>query len=192
MIDGNEKIIKHKVGLLNLTEELGNVPKACHVIGFTRDTFYRYKSAADEGGVEGLFEKSRRQPNLKNRIDPRIEDVVVLYAVDESAHGQVRISNEPRKRGTFVYFTVAEAATSSWITSAHYSDSPIMVIPIATDTQNPTLQADWIGILMPGDKRIFHVVSAAKNTVSFFKMSFPISKRFAWDLSFLTLFLFRV
>lgn len=102
MIHSNEKVIKHKVGLLNLAEELGNVSKACQVMGFSRDTFYRYKSASEEGGVEALFEKSRRNPNLKNRVDPRIEESVVAYAVEEPAHGQVRVSNELRKRGTFV------------------------------------------------------------------------------------------
>jgi hypothetical protein len=102
MIHSNEKVIKHKVGLLNLAEELGNVSKACQVMGLSRDTFYRYKSAVEEGGVEALLEKSRRNPNLKNRIDPRIEDVVVEYALEEPAHGQVRVSNELRKRGTFV------------------------------------------------------------------------------------------
>lgn len=37
------KIVKHKVGLLNLAEELGNTSKACKVMGLSRDTFYRYK-----------------------------------------------------------------------------------------------------------------------------------------------------
>ena len=43
MINSNQKIIKHKVGLLNLAEELGNVSKACKIMGLSRDTFYRYK-----------------------------------------------------------------------------------------------------------------------------------------------------
>ena len=63
MLNGIERIIKHKVGLLNLTEELGNVSKACKVMGVSRDTFYRYKDAVDEGGFEALIEKDRRQPN---------------------------------------------------------------------------------------------------------------------------------
>ncbi len=45
MIHTNEKVIKHKVGLLNLAEELGNVSKACKMMGLSRDTFYRYKAA---------------------------------------------------------------------------------------------------------------------------------------------------
>ncbi len=71
MLNTNEKIIKHKVGLLNLAEELGNVSKACQVMGLSRDTFYRYKSAVDEGGVDALFEISRRKPNPKNRVDEK-------------------------------------------------------------------------------------------------------------------------
>ena len=56
MLNTTDKIIKHKTGLLNLAEELGNVSKACQVMGYSRDTFYRYKSAVDEGGVEALFD----------------------------------------------------------------------------------------------------------------------------------------
>jgi len=59
MLNTTDRIIKHKIGLLNLAEELGNVSKACQVMGLSRDTFYRYKSAVDEGGVESLFEVSR-------------------------------------------------------------------------------------------------------------------------------------
>ncbi len=102
MIHSNAKVIKHKVGLLNLAEELGNVSKACKMMGLSRDTFYRYKAACDEGGVEALFDSNRRKPNLKNRIDPVIEEAVCQYAIEEPAHGQTRASNELRKRGTFV------------------------------------------------------------------------------------------
>lgn len=102
MLNTNEKIIKHKVGLLNLAEELGNVSKACKVMGLSRDTFYRYKSAVEEGGVDALFDQSRRKPNLKNRVDEAVEEAVIAYAVDFPAHGQHRASNELRKRGTFV------------------------------------------------------------------------------------------
>ena len=77
MLNTNEKIIKHKVGLLNLAQELGNVSKACQVMGLSRDTFYRYKTAVDENGVDALIDISRRKPNLKNRIDPRVEDAVI-------------------------------------------------------------------------------------------------------------------
>ena len=102
MLQSNQKIIRHKVGLLNLAEELGNVSKACQVMGLSRDTFYRYRDAVEEGGVEALLEKTRRVPNLKNRTDPETENAVVAYAIEYPAHGQVRVSNELRKRGVFV------------------------------------------------------------------------------------------
>lgn len=102
MLNTTDKIIKHKVGLLNLAEELGNVSKACKMMGLSRDTFYRYKSAVDEGGVEALFDENRRKPNMKNRVDEHIEAAVVAYAIAYPAHGQHRASNELRKQGTFV------------------------------------------------------------------------------------------
>lgn len=102
MIDTNQKIIAHKVGLLNLAEELQNVSQACKVMGFSRDTFYRYKEAAESGGVEALIDKNRRKPNYRNRIDPEIETAVTSYAIEQPAHGQTRASNELRRRGVFV------------------------------------------------------------------------------------------
>ena len=102
MLQSNEKIICHKVGLLNLAEELGNVSKACQMMGLSRDTFYRYRDAVEDGGVEALLEKPRRVPNFKNRVDEETESAVVDYAVEYPAYGQVCVSNELRKLGVFV------------------------------------------------------------------------------------------
>ena len=102
MLQSTQKIIRHKVGLLNLAEELGNVSKACQVMGLSRDTFYRYRDAVEEGGVEALLDKNRRVPNPRNRVDLETETAVVDYAVECPAHGQVRASNELRKRAVFV------------------------------------------------------------------------------------------
>lgn len=102
MLHTNERIIKNKVGLLNLAEELGNISKACKVMGFSRETFYRYQRAVTEGGVEALVEKTRRKPNLENRVDEAIEKAVIEMAIEFPAYGQVRASNELRKRGLFI------------------------------------------------------------------------------------------
>lgn len=102
MINSNERIIKDKIGLLNLAEELGNVSQACKMMGLSRDTFYRYKEAVEEGGVKALLDKPRRKPNPKNRVDEATEQAVVAHAMDFPAHGQIRTSNELRKLGTFV------------------------------------------------------------------------------------------
>ncbi len=60
MLHSSERIIKHKLGLLNLAEELGNVYRACKVMGLSLDTFYRYQKAVEEGGIEALLEPDRR------------------------------------------------------------------------------------------------------------------------------------
>ena len=98
----NQNVIKHKAGLLNLAAELGNISKACKMMGFSPDTFYRYQAARDAGGVEALFEVSRRKPNLKNRVEEAIEVAVTAFAIDFPAYGQTRASNELRKQGVFV------------------------------------------------------------------------------------------
>lgn len=102
MLHGTKTVIKHKIGLLNLAEELGNVSKACRLMGFSRDTFYRYQRAVEQGGIEALVDQSRRKPNIKNRVDEHTEAAVVAYAIEEPAHGQVRASNELRKKGVFI------------------------------------------------------------------------------------------
>lgn len=102
MLHTNNPIIKHKAGLLNLAEELGNVSKACKIMGVSRDTFYRYQELAAEGGIDVLVNQNRRVPNLKNRADEATERAVVEYAVEFPAHGQHRTSNELRKKGVFI------------------------------------------------------------------------------------------
>lgn len=97
-----QNVIKHKVGLLNLAAELGNVSRACKVMGFSRDTFYRYQAARDEGGVEALIDANRRKPNIKNRVEEATEAAVTAFALEQPAFGQVRVSNELRQRGIFV------------------------------------------------------------------------------------------
>ena len=57
------------------------------MMGLSRDTFYRYQSAVEEGGINALIDQSRRKPNIKNRVDGNIERDVVDYAVDCPAHG---------------------------------------------------------------------------------------------------------
>lgn len=90
MLHTNNQIIKHKLGLLTLAEELQNVSRACKVMGVSRDAFYRYKELVD---------------------DPT-EQSVIRYAIDYPAYGQHRTSNELRKQGVFI---LSSGVRSVWL-----------------------------------------------------------------------------
>jgi transposase InsO family protein len=94
-----EKLIKAKLNLLELGAYLGNVSEACRTLGYSRDTFYRVKKLHEEGGVEALREVSRRKPNLRNRVPEDVERAVVEYAIEQPAHGQVRVAAKLLERG---------------------------------------------------------------------------------------------
>lgn len=97
-----DKLIKKKLSILELSEFLKNVSEACRISDCSRQHFYDIKKAYEEHGIEGLKEKSKRKPCIKNRVAPEVEDAVIKMAFEYPAFGQTRVSNELRKNGILV------------------------------------------------------------------------------------------
>jgi hypothetical protein len=93
-----QKVIRAKVGLLELAKQLGNVSQACKMMGYSRDRVSCFRELYDMGGAVALQELSRRKPLLANRTAPEVEALIVEIALEQPAYGQIRVANAARPR----------------------------------------------------------------------------------------------
>lgn len=97
-----QKILKPKLGVLELAKQLGSVSQACKTMGYSRDSFYRFKKLYENGGEDALREISKRKPVIKNRVAEHVERAVIALAVENPALGQLRASQELLQQGIVV------------------------------------------------------------------------------------------
>src|SRR5262249_23000959 len=89
-----QKVIKAKLGLLELGRQLGNISQACRVLGYSRQTYYDYQGLVEKGGEAALAEVSRRKPNVANRFPPEVEEAIVAKSISHPTWGQKRIADQ--------------------------------------------------------------------------------------------------
>ena len=91
-----QKIIRAKVGLLELARQLGNVSQACKTMASLL-RFYRLGELYDAGGELALQELTRRKPILKNCTPLEVEATsIVELSLDRPAWRPTGIANELR------------------------------------------------------------------------------------------------
>ena len=95
--------MKRKLSLLQLADELGNVARACKIMGYHRDTFYEVRRAFQVGGTAALVEAKRgaRNPH-PNRVSTEVEEKILAYCLEKPTHGAARVANELRLAGVTV------------------------------------------------------------------------------------------
>lgn len=98
----SQYIIRRKMNVVELAQTLGNISEACRNLGVSRQHYYDIKSAIAEDGLDGLLEKSRKQPRIANRLSPEIEEKILTYSLEFPTHGQRRVCNELKKQGIHI------------------------------------------------------------------------------------------
>jgi hypothetical protein len=96
----DKKVARRKLSLLDLASDLGNVSKACRMLGYSRQQFYEIRRNFQTYGADGLLD---RLPGAKgphpNRVAAEIETAILDHALAHPCHGPMRVGQELMLRG---------------------------------------------------------------------------------------------
>lgn len=97
-----EKLIKARMGMLALAEQLNNVSSACRRAGISRSHYYEIKEAFEKFGAEGLAPQTRRKPRMPNQTPPELEAQILEMTERYPVYSYVRISDQLKLVGVGV------------------------------------------------------------------------------------------
>ena len=99
-VDAAKGRVRGRQGDFQLAQELGNVSKACRILGYSRQHFYESRRNFQVYGAEGLLD---RLPGAKgphrNRVALPIEKAVLAHTLRHPTHGTQRVADEVMLRG---------------------------------------------------------------------------------------------
>jgi transposase len=107
-----QKLIKARIGLLQLAQELGNIKAACQRAGISRSHFYEIKEAYEKHGAEGLEPRERRRPKMPNQTPPELEKQILDMTAQFPTYSYIRIADQLRLVGIGVS---APAVRGVWV-----------------------------------------------------------------------------
>jgi len=106
-----EMLLKHKLSLLQLAEQLQNIRAACKMMGVSRQHYYDIKERFEQAGVIGLREKERQPPRMPNQTPLDIEERILDYSLKHPTYGKDRVVIQIRLHGII---TSASAIERIW------------------------------------------------------------------------------
>ena len=112
-MDTREKLIKARLGLLALAEQLQNVRQACKSAGISRSHYYEIKQAYEKYGPEGLAPQPRRRPRMPNQTPPELERQILEMTTQFPTYSYGRIAGQLRLTGVGVSAAAVRAASGS-------------------------------------------------------------------------------
>jgi len=97
-----EMLLKYKMSLLQLAEQLQNIRKACNIMGVSRQHYYDIRKRFEQQGFDGLKEKPKPYPNMPNKASDELEKTVLNYSKEHPTYGKDRIAIQLRLKGIFI------------------------------------------------------------------------------------------
>jgi len=103
-----DMLLKYKMNLLQLAEQLQNIRKACKIMGVSRQHYYDIKKRFQQQGIDGLKERPRPYPNMPNKASKELENTVLEYTKKHPTYGKDRVAMQLRLKGIFISATGVE------------------------------------------------------------------------------------
>jgi len=90
-----DKVARRKLSMLELASELGNVSRACKIMGYSRTQFYEIRRNFQTYGADGLLDRlpGARGPH-PNRVSDQVEQAVLDYSLKYPSHGCLRVAQD--------------------------------------------------------------------------------------------------